>query len=422
MSRCTSSPFAPLQLSSDDSDRLHDVAQLFVDNAVAEYEAFLAQDRYVEAWRWKLVRRKDSVRVYRERAMASAPSAHGRTRVSARRFEASSAPPISVVESGKLPRFQTVGTLAGTLHDCMYGAMNPTVDATGSLNPNDRVTTGAVLATVIEPSLADPFHSLVVKWVVHRRALPVRVIAKNQDLVYVEYTGLTHLPTTGDVVGFHLVHSVSFPQTHQLDALQRGTLSMCTLFRQHTDDTVELFAQGFTDPVGSLFKAVALRSAANIMTQPSYVTSCAQRKKLDFAWRHRREKVSVLHELNDRRRQHELLEAASSPGYLASRTCAVCDAVLMRGAGSLLPFHRKHSAVQCYLCLHETCASCQITHATRGVTCCVLCVSVVSKLDAAEVAAAELVGACAGSAYSVSSDSSDCRTNVSSYRSNLVVV
>ncbi|GLD97983.1 hypothetical protein PINS_up006680 [Pythium insidiosum] len=390
------SPFARLQLSSDDSDRLHDIAQLFVDNALSEFQSFLAQQRHVEAWRWKLVRRKDGVNVYQERAppvRASQGSSSSRRRAGS----PLSPPIISVSASGQLPRFQTVGMLAGTVNDCMFGAVHRVVDAHDA----------AVLATIVEPSSADPFLSLAIKWVVDRdRPLPARAVAKTQDFVYLEYTGLTTLPMTDEVVGFHLVHSVSFPQTPQLPAFQRGTLSSCTIFRQHTDDSVELFSQGFMDPTRSLFKSVALRSAARVMTAPSRVAQLAQRKKMEFAWRHRQQKVGVLHKLTARRHTLELLERRPSPrdhdhthgrdhapvAPLSSRTCAVCDAVLVRGVGSLLPFQRKRSAVQCRLCLHETCVGCQITQSTADgdVSCCVLCVSVVAKLDAIEIAAAEL--------------------------------
>ncbi|EEY63210.1 uncharacterized protein PITG_15436 [Phytophthora infestans T30-4] len=107
----------------------------------------------------------------------------------------------------------------------MFGLVNPTLEAMRiKASYLNDFSAAAVLATVVEPTVDEPFLSTVVKWM--EIDIPGASIGavRNRDYVYVESTGLTSL-RNGDRVGFHLMHSVNFPQTHELPSRVRGNIT-----------------------------------------------------------------------------------------------------------------------------------------------------------------------------------------------------
>ncbi|GLE07054.1 hypothetical protein PINS_up016923 [Pythium insidiosum] len=416
-------PFAPLRLSDDDKHQLHELGELFVANAIEEYEAFLLKDkRQVDPARWKLVTQREEIRVYKERAQQRRPEpapvqampmntrSPAETSASASATDAASSH-----NDSDLPTMLTVGTTVGSLHDFMYGTVATSVDMARirTSYTGDHLVNGAVLEKLVEPTVDDPFRSMAVKWVVKGQPLHVRTVVKNRDMVYLEYTGLTRLPTTGEVVGFHLLHSVSFPQTPALDKTLRGNISICGIFRQHNDDLVEVFAKGFLDPTGRVLRAVVIKSAAQVMASTAGMTQCAQLKKLAFAMRHRNTNHTALGQLASRRRQQqdvlqrERRRTHSDAAHKQTTTsgdkcCSVCRKQVSKRAPSVLSFGHKSTASHCRLCLHVICSHCRVKKQlssitpdselrTQSMSFCVLCVAEVKSLSAWDVAADEIL-------------------------------
>ncbi|RLN73906.1 hypothetical protein BBJ28_00013381 [Nothophytophthora sp. Chile5] len=293
-----STPFEPLQLSVDDATRLGDIARVFVQDHMRSYEKHLHEDqRRLDERRWKLAKQREGVRVYAEQPLRERRKSGGATqdelereyRCQQRRQAAGAASgadkasAAAAASLADLPVVLAVGTIAGTLEDVMYGAVNSTVETMRikSSYVGDNVADGAVLVTLVEPSASDPFHSLTVKWMENGQPQVLRPVVKNRDFVYVEVTGLAEL-TTGERVGYHLLHSVHFPQTPELDARVRGSMSVCGIYRQEREGLVGVYVRAILNPGGSIMRSLAVKAGAEAIISVTQLARCAQLKKL--AW------------------------------------------------------------------------------------------------------------------------------------------
>lgn len=363
-----SNPFARLQLSLEEEQRLEEIAKVFVGETLAQYQRHLSEEHgQVDGNRWKFVRQRENVAVFQERP--------GKGGVSAYKDMGMGAP----TPAADLPILMGVGTIVGDLEDVMYGVVNPTQDMIRIKTSyvEDSIVDAAVLATLIEPSVSDPFRALTVKWCVKGRPLHVRSVIKNRDLVYLESTGIAQL-ANGERIGYQLLHSVTFPQIHELDATVRGNMSLSAIYRQKGDNTVELYMRGFLDPAGGLMRSIVVKSAADAMVSVWKNVHCAQMKKL--AWVIRRGKFSP----QDRRQSHPLAN---------SGVCATCQ------KKSALNFVTKSV---CRVCFKHVCLACRIKRKLsfigperrliqQRVTFCSMCISRAINTSAHVVASDEIL-------------------------------
>ncbi|KAE9291430.1 hypothetical protein PF008_g25327 [Phytophthora fragariae] len=222
------SPFAPLQLATEDEAQLEAVARIFVQNTVVQYEKFIEQDRRkVDGNHWKCIKHERDLRVFLQRRRKDVERRMRRhQRLRSFRYRSSETaefsdadtytPSIGSRDSScssvssffsrrtgsftsnysstnssdsrsttisnnspdlgagaatlmgvELPVLQLVGSVPGALDDAMFGAIGATADdvRVKSAYEHDNVTDGAVLATIITPTTDDPFRSLTIKWV-----------------------------------------------------------------------------------------------------------------------------------------------------------------------------------------------------------------------------------------------------------------
>lgn len=273
--RCTS-PFPGLFLTPEDEAHLEALARMFVDKTKCQFEQHikqssnLAQSPLEDDALWSRILKKQELSVYQEKFSSASSSK-------------------TTSSGGDCPVLVAQGTVRGTIDDVMYGVVSPTSELmrvkTSYLK--DHIVGAAVLASLIEPTPSKPFESLSVKWVEKGSVSPaMRLMVRNRDLVYMEATGTGHL-ANGDRIGYHLLHSVHFPQTHELRSVVRGNQSVCSIYRQKNADTVEIFVKAVTSisSSGLLRKRIVHSMAHEIVAVQRYL-HCAQMKKL--AWFMRR--------------------------------------------------------------------------------------------------------------------------------------
>ncbi|KAG7399618.1 hypothetical protein PHYBOEH_008406 [Phytophthora boehmeriae] len=195
------SPFGPpLQLSVEDANRLGEIARVFVEDHMKSYEKYLHDDqRRLDERRWKFTKQHDGVRVYAEQPLKERRKSGATTQDELEREyrhqlqrnlirSSSKATAAAAASLADLPVCLAVGTIAGTLDDAMYGMVNSTVEGMRikSSYVGDNMADGAVLATIVEPTAGDPFHSLTVKWMENAQLQVLRPVVKNRDFVYLE--------------------------------------------------------------------------------------------------------------------------------------------------------------------------------------------------------------------------------------------
>ncbi|KAL3659787.1 hypothetical protein V7S43_015090 [Phytophthora oleae] len=266
--RFLTSPFDDLVLTTGDANNLLDIVNTIVHSSLERYENFWTVEKAkVDTNKWKLLKSKKNTHVFLEQQ--------------SQRNSASSRSTDPVAE---LPSLLTVGTTSGSLDDVMLGVVNPTLESMRiKASYINDLSAAAVLSNVVNPTPNNPFNSVVVKWMEQDIPFQATGLVQNRDYVYVEATGLTET-FDGERVGFHVLHSVNFPQTHDLPNRIRANMSVCAFFRQVRPNLVSVYVTGVLDPVGNdRVRRLVVSNMASAMLSSLKYAHCGQMKKLAWA-------------------------------------------------------------------------------------------------------------------------------------------
>ncbi|GMF55039.1 unnamed protein product [Phytophthora fragariaefolia] len=369
-------PYSELTVSDEERAQLIELVNGFVTEHFQKYEDFVQVNKHkVDEQRWKLVRSKDSQQVYAERPVKD------KSKLSS--DEAAAAKNMPVVLS--------VGTLVGDLDDVMFGVVNPTLDVMRvKASYVHDLDSAAVLCPVVEPSTEEPFRSLIIKWMTIDVPLQSTSLVKCRDFVYIEATGIVPF-ANGDRVGYHLLHSIDFPQTKPLPNMIRGNLSVFGFFRQLEQNAIDLYASGTVVPGGKIARFLSIQVAAEALLSATNYVHCGQMKKLSWMLQHRH---SAFQLQNQQR----------------GEKCVMCEKKVNSGIRGFI------GASTCKLCYGCVCYSCKIRKRIsfiaidnqliqRKVSFCAKCVNDATKWDAQEAARDQATGYRAYKAFSTSSQS-----------------
>ncbi|GMF30735.1 unnamed protein product [Phytophthora fragariaefolia] len=268
-------PFAPLHLSDADKKEAVELADLFVQQTLGDYETHLdVQHGVVDEVRWKMVKRFENVVVYQDREalrpwrLARSGSGSG--------YEHTETPR----EMQKLLWF---GTVQGSLDDIMYGVVNPTAEEAKvkAAYVGNNVLDFAVLETIVHPTVDDPFRGLQIKWAVNGGPTVMRSMVRCRDFVYLESTGMT-TSLTGERIGYHLLHSVAVPGAPELHEhkIIRGNMTLYHLYLQKSPGVVETYVKAFIDVLGDMPSSVATLVSAKGVVSVWKLGDYAEMKKL----------------------------------------------------------------------------------------------------------------------------------------------
>lgn len=360
--RFTVNPFPALELSDADKQHLLELAHtLIAANFERDDEFFSKERRKIDYRRWKLTKEKEDMHVYTEK-----PGYSG----------ADATPSTSTVGGTRLPAILSVGKVEGRLDDMMFGVVNPTLEEMRIKASYVHDFSGAcVLSTIVEPTLDEPFTSVVVKWMELDIPLRATNLVQNRDYVYLEATGFVHKPN-GERAGYHFLHSISFPQIHALPHRVRGDLSICGFFRQVAPNVIDVCKTGLMDPCGDMIRMLAVPTMAGAFLSPLRYVFCGHMRKL--TWRMEKRHIEA--------RQH----GAPNPGT----DCVTC----MKPVSTMFSFGKNKTST-CKSCFRVVCSACKIKKkislvtadlelAQRKVTFCSACIADVSRTSAVDVACA----------------------------------
>ncbi|RLN88631.1 hypothetical protein BBJ28_00018052 [Nothophytophthora sp. Chile5] len=313
-------PFGNLALTEADKASLKEFAYNFFDSSIDRYEAFIGDGGpKVDPKQWKHIKTKDDTRVYMERDPVIRTSLSG-----------------SVTDH---PSLLMTGITWGTVDDCMFGALNPTLETMRvKASYVEDVSAGAVLATLEEPTEDEPFRSMTVKWVEMDLPFTATNIVKNRDYVFVEYMKTVRL-SSGEKVGCQIYHSVHFPKTKDLPNRVRANMATCTIFRQVGPDTIEIYGSGIVDPGGDMIRALVMPIMASGHLAALKYAHCSKMKKVTW-------------QLKKRYAMAKELGAPSRPSI-----CVTCTAPVAKI--KLGDFSKSESST-CKLCVGFLCRSCRI--------------------------------------------------------------
>ncbi|GMF44116.1 unnamed protein product [Phytophthora fragariaefolia] len=374
-------PFGDLQLSDADKEGLRDLAINFIDRNIQKYEAFIGSDgAKVDQKKWKLVKSKDDARVYLERDPAVLTTTAG--------FKVDH------------PELLMTGITWGTVDDCMFGAVNPTLESMRiRASYVEDMSGGALLACLDEPTAEDPFKSLNVKWMEIDLPFSSTSLVKNRDYVFLECTKIVRL-SNGERVGVMIMHSVGFPVTKRLPGRVRGNITVCTIFRQIGPDTIELYGSGIIDAGGEVIKSLVVPSIASGYLSTLKYAHCSKMKKMTWM-------------LAKRYAMAKELGAPTRPSV-----CVTCTTPISKVR---MGDYGKSESNACKLCVGHFCRSCRIQRKLtfvgsdmqleqRKVSFCGLCLQQVRTMSPMEVAREHAVGSTAMPDSSYASTTSEIET------------
>ncbi|KAL3659817.1 hypothetical protein V7S43_015119 [Phytophthora oleae] len=388
-------PYPDVNVSEEERQQLTELVDGFVQDYFRKYEKFAVEDKHqVDERRWEHVKSKDNLHIYTEKSQKelarnglvpeNAPSGTDLLDEDA-------------TPEKELPVMLSVGTFVGEMDDLMFGVVNPTLDVMRiKASYVHDLDSAAVLCPVMEPSEDEPFRSLVVKWMTINLPLQSTNLVKRRDFVYIEATGILHF-ANGDRVGYHLLHSINFPQTKPLPNTIRGNLSVFGFFRQIKENVIDNFASGIVDPGGDIMRFLLIPTAAEALLSATNYVFCGQMKKISWM-------------LQRRRSAFESQDQARN-----SDECVMC----MKKASKLRGIGRS----TCKLCYGCVCYPCKIHRRIsfialdgqliqRKITFCAKCVSVATKCDAQDAARDQALGYEAYKALSTSSQSNTVESSM----------
>lgn len=324
----TASSLPRMSFTKDDELRYREVSDACLGETMALYEEFLyGHRRVVDTRRWKLVKDRENVFVYRERAKSSSSSSgsssngggnngytsdgssSGRVQLpsysrynSLREHEGSVSsvdttgmgPGAALAAKSRLPIMITTAAIPGTLEDAMYGAF---VDDTASFRrrsvyQKDLAEDSAMLATVDTPTREDPFQYLGIAWIL-RNFPGLGAVVKRRDFLFLQRTGLTRT-SRGERVGFAMMQSVThrdLPELLELGII-RAQMTVCALYRQMGDQVVDVFMQTVMHPGGQVANFFIIPETATAMLAAGKPMTCAHKKKLFWLMRKNAAKAS----------------------------------------------------------------------------------------------------------------------------------
>ncbi|POM58122.1 Hypothetical protein PHPALM_37279 [Phytophthora palmivora] len=353
--RFRSNPFPELVLSEEDHALLLNLTNTLVQQNFEKYQNFVNQDkRQVDLTRWKHVKSRNNIHVH------------------VRREDPTELQVLQDGQNKSTPVMLSVGTFPGKMDDLMLGVMNPTLETMRmKASYVHDVNDAAILAPIIVPTEVGPFLSVVVKWMQRDLPLESTNLIKNRDFVYIEATGILHFPN-GERVGYHLMHSIAFPQIRPLPNIVRGNLSICCMFRQLNENVIDNHSFSTLEPGGELLRFLMIPIAAECLLSAINYEPCGQITKL--AWMMQRRRTEMVHSTQSSR-----------------STCAMCMKGISRGRlGSI-------GRSTCKVCFNSVCMSCKVRKhvsmiAPDGkmlqpkVTFCAMCAGEASRMNALEVA------------------------------------
>lgn len=364
----TVTPFPPLALSRDDERKLEAAAEVVVKKTIELYNEHLTVHKgVVDENRWKKIKTRDDVRVYRERRSSIDDTASNSSEDSA-------------AEGDKVVSLLTFGTIQGNLDDVMYGALNPDTEdmQLKTLYGGDGYADWCVLAKVLKPTEQSPFRELGIKWAVKDSlSMLGGAIMRARDVLYIESIGFAKTPS-GERIGYHLRHSVDIPEVRELPEFQlvRASISFCHIFRQRKENCVELLIRGFFSPRGDAPYNLAATMGGEVSVADAKNVHCAEMKKLArmllTAQAHRHCRGSDPSSLASSSGASgsgaansvaSITSASAQPSASGSAsgsdvsTCAICSQSLSGGALSFSSSKEK----QCRICLASVCSRCCVS-------------------------------------------------------------
>ncbi|GAB9469669.1 hypothetical protein Gpo141_00006941 [Globisporangium polare] len=280
-----------LTLTHEDEQELTALADESLRETLSEYENFVyRQKRVVDKHKWKVIKEREDVCAFRERkgdgSGENSPSTEQQQQ-QRQGQDVEIGPKAAMAANSPQPMLMLTGTIQGTLEDAMYGTY---FDDTSSLRSRstyekDLMEDMAVLRNIEAPTVDDPFNYLGVSWFL--RDFPgLGAVVKRRDFLLLTKSGMAKT-SRGEPIGVYLVHSINHRDLPEMDFanIVRGRLAFCLIYRQMTENRVEIFMHSVMDPRGAVMSFFVTQESAQTLLATGKAIHSAQKKKLHYFMR-----------------------------------------------------------------------------------------------------------------------------------------
>ncbi|TMW61383.1 hypothetical protein Poli38472_012574 [Pythium oligandrum] len=324
-----------LSLTPEEQQAVISECETVLAETLAHERSFRRGETTPDKKEWKQVKAREGIRIRKERH----PNHSSPSDVTAPRFLSLHDDSVSSIDSidsneeeldyvtsikdPRVPMVITTGTVEGTLEDVIFGSM-ASDEVSWRLRATymkDKTSDSKILATIIEPTEADPYKCLCIKWFMREIPGYLSPFMHVRDFLVMEAAGI-RVDEYGERHGYYIMHEFHHPS---LPVLQSRKILRCGISQAYVSrqigDKVRMFARGFVDPRGEVPYniSVQLTTATTIS-----VTNCVETsytKKL--GWLMMREE--------DRRNDPEEPQVVprsecSCNKSKAGLTCRVCSA------------------------------------------------------------------------------------------------
>lgn len=285
----------------DVSPRQHaeakELAAHMLASTVSAFEAFTYRDEnHVDTHVWKPIGSRDRLRLYKQRDCGSTPAAVSPlSRLDAmrelpREAVAAAADPGSLLLTGDWP---------GRMENAMFAVATSSQEELALVVTflHEDVADCAILHTMDGPTPDRPYHFLGYKFFVRKSPTTAHLV-RNRDSVYLEACGTT-TTSTGEVIGYHIMHSVDVPGFPDLTRRNsvRTRQSVRYIYRQNPtrNNVVEIFMLGSLNIAGTLggIGPVSTFFTADSLFGITRLVDCAEAKRLTQCVRERQRRLEL---------------------------------------------------------------------------------------------------------------------------------
>ncbi|KAI9982769.1 hypothetical protein PInf_008767 [Phytophthora infestans] len=237
-----------------------------------------------------------------------------------------------------VPLMLAVGSLDGTVEDCMLGLRTPTGRSMQlkSAVVEDGYVDWAVLTQLVKPTPSQPFHEISGG----RKAHPffVGTVMRVRDIVYLETTGFITIkgpdgrkqPSVRELTEFNVV---------------RAKLSYCYLYRQRSEREVDVFLRGFVCAMGEAPESLVVSTVTEIVMSIPKNLACAKMYKLAYLLKHASPPVKS--QRGCCRVAHKMVKISPyKPGVISEKmaVCGRCTRAAAELSASLVAAHSVRDA------------------------------------------------------------------------------
>ncbi|KAG6622533.1 uncharacterized protein IUM83_05411 [Phytophthora cinnamomi] len=242
-SRRAEHPIVTLDLQQ--LDRYHDHAEKALSTTIAAYGKL---DGKVDTTRWKSLRARRGIRLFRGRQLTS---------------------------DGFTPLL-CVGTLRGRFDDMLEGLYCDSTEDMLLMNTINcpRLTESAVLYAVQKNTTLDPYAFTGIMWATIK--LPM---SSNRDLLYFDKTGMVR-QKSGKRMAYHVMQSVDLPTCPQKSKHKRVHVSLSYVFEELEDNLVGVYMQGEMNYTALSYFAV--QAMTEVLLAVTNSLECTRAKKLAY--------------------------------------------------------------------------------------------------------------------------------------------